>query len=92
MPCYNRRVVRLFEKTVLRPCTVPISGGEAFIPVWASGCQLSAMTVASLVMGPYLQSSLPYMWEFIFSFTGERLREEKRTKVGRRERSTLLNA
>ena len=48
MPCYNRRVVRLF---VLSPCTVPISGGEAFIPVWASGCQLSAMTVASLVMG-----------------------------------------
>ena len=40
--------MRLF---VLSPCTVPISGGEAFIPVWASGCQLSAMTVASLVMG-----------------------------------------
>ena len=28
------------EKTVLLPCTVPISDGEAFIPVWASGCQL----------------------------------------------------
>ena len=39
------------EKTVLLPCTVPISGGEALIPVWASGCQYSAMTIASLLMG-----------------------------------------
>jgi len=39
------------EKIVLSPCTAPISGGEAFIPVWASGCRLSAMTIASLLMG-----------------------------------------
>ena len=38
------------EKTVLSPCTVPISGGEAFIPVWASGCQLIAVTIASTLM------------------------------------------
>ena len=23
------------------PCTVPIASGEAFFPVWVSGCQLS---------------------------------------------------
>jgi len=28
-----------------------ISGGEAFFPVWASGCQLSAMTIANSLMG-----------------------------------------
>jgi len=40
------------EKTVLLPCMVPISGGEAFIPVWASSCRLSAMTIAnSLIDG-----------------------------------------
>ena len=39
------------EKTVLLPCTVPISGGEAFTPVWASSCQLSAVTIASSLMG-----------------------------------------
>ena len=39
------------EKTVLLPCTVPISGGEAFIPVWVSGCRLSAVTIASTLMG-----------------------------------------
>ena len=39
------------EKTVFLPCTVPISGGKAFIPVWMSGCWLSAMTIASLLMG-----------------------------------------
>ena len=39
------------EKTVFSPCTVPISGGKAFIPVWMSGCWLSAMTIASLLMG-----------------------------------------
>ena len=39
------------EKTVFSPCTVPISGGKAFIPVWVSGCWLSAMTIASLLMG-----------------------------------------
>ena len=38
------------EKTVLLPCTVPISGGEAFIPFWVSGCQLSTMTIASSSM------------------------------------------
>jgi len=38
------------EKTVLSPCTAPISSGEAFIPVWASGCQLSAVNIASSVM------------------------------------------
>ena len=32
-------------------CMVPISDGEAFIPVWASGCRLSAMTIASSSMG-----------------------------------------
>ena len=39
------------EKSVLLLCTVPIFDGEAFIPVWASGCQLSAMTIASSLMG-----------------------------------------
>jgi len=39
------------EKTVLLPCTAPISGGEAFILVWASGCQLSVVTIASMLMG-----------------------------------------
>jgi len=41
------------EKTVLLPCTAPISNGEAFIPVcsWASGCWLSAVTIASSLMG-----------------------------------------
>ena len=39
------------EKTVLTPCTAPISGREAFIPVWASGCQLSAMTIAGSLVG-----------------------------------------
>jgi len=39
------------EKPVLLPCTAPISGGEAFIPVWASGCRLSAVTIASTLMG-----------------------------------------
>jgi len=32
------------EKTVLTPCTVPISSEEAFIPRWVSACQLSAVT------------------------------------------------
>ena len=39
------------EKTVLLPCTAPISDGEAFIPDWASGCRLSAVTIASSLMG-----------------------------------------
>jgi len=39
------------SKTVLLPCTAPISDREAFIPVWASGFQLSAVTIASLLMG-----------------------------------------
>jgi len=39
------------EKTVLLPCTAPISDGEAFIQVWLSGCWLSAVTIASLLMG-----------------------------------------
>jgi len=38
------------RKTVLLPCTAPISDGEAFIPVWASGCRLSAVTIASSLM------------------------------------------
>ena len=38
------------EKTVLLSCMVPISDGEAFIPVWARGCQLSAVTIASSLM------------------------------------------
>ena len=38
------------EQTVLLPCTVPISGGKAFFPDWASNCQLSAVTIASLLM------------------------------------------
>ena len=44
-------VLLCVEKTVLSPCTAPISGGEAFIPVWASVCQPSAVTIASLLMG-----------------------------------------
>ena len=39
------------EKTVFSPCTVPISGGKAFIPVWVSGCWLNTVTIASLLMG-----------------------------------------
>jgi len=39
------------EKTVLSPYTAPIFGREAFIPVWANGCQPSAMTIASSLMG-----------------------------------------
>jgi len=38
------------EKTVLLPCMAPISSGEAFIPVWASVYQLSAVTIASSLM------------------------------------------
>jgi len=38
------------EKTVLLPCMVPISSGEAFFPVWESGCRLSAMTIANSLM------------------------------------------
>jgi len=33
------------------PCTAPISDGEAFIPVWASSCRLSAVTIASSLTG-----------------------------------------
>jgi len=39
------------RKTVLSPCMLPISCGEAFIQVWVSGCQLSAVTIASKLMG-----------------------------------------
>jgi len=39
------------EETVLLPCMVPISGGKAFIPVWVSGCRLSAVTIASMLIG-----------------------------------------
>ena len=39
------------EKTVLLPCTVPISDGEAFIPVWVSSCRLSAVTIACSIRG-----------------------------------------
>jgi len=39
------------EKTVLLPCMAPISDGEAFIPVWVSGCRLSAVTITSSLMG-----------------------------------------
>ena len=39
------------EETVLSPCRAPISSKEAFIPVWESGCQLSAMIIASTLMG-----------------------------------------
>ena len=33
------------------PARHTFSGGEAFIPVWVSGCWLSAMTTASSLMG-----------------------------------------
>ena len=39
------------KKTVLSPCMVPISGRKALIPAWASGCQLSAIAIASTLMG-----------------------------------------
>jgi len=39
------------EKTVLLPYMVPISSREAFIPVWVSSFQLSAMTIASSLIG-----------------------------------------
>ena len=39
------------EKAVLLPCTAPISVREDFFPVWVSSCQLSAMTIASSIMG-----------------------------------------
>ena len=38
------------EKTVLLPYKVPISSREAIIPVWASGCRLSAVSIASSLM------------------------------------------
>ena len=38
-------------KNSLLPCTAPISNGEAFIPVWASSCRLSAVTIPSSLMG-----------------------------------------
>ena len=41
------------EKSDLSPCMVPISGGEAFIPVWASGCWLIAVTITSSLMGGF---------------------------------------
>ena len=47
MPPMHKRV----EITILLPRTVPISDGEAFIPVWASGCRLSTMFIASSLMG-----------------------------------------
>jgi len=39
------------DKTVLSPCMAPISSGEAFFPVWASTCQLNAVTIASSLKG-----------------------------------------
>ena len=39
------------KTTVLSLCTAPISSGEAFFPVWVSGCQLSTVTIASSLMG-----------------------------------------
>ena len=39
------------EKTILLPCMAPISSREAFIPGWESGCRLSVVTIASLLMG-----------------------------------------
>jgi len=39
------------EKAVHVPYTVPISSGGAFFPVSASSCLLSALTIASLLMG-----------------------------------------
>jgi len=41
------------EKKVVLPYTVPISDGEVFIPVWTSGCWLSAVTIASSLIGGY---------------------------------------
>ena len=46
-PPMHKRV----KKTVLVPCMAPIFGGEAFIPVWVSVCRLSAVTIASSLMG-----------------------------------------
>jgi len=31
------------EKIVFSSCTAPISGREAFFPVWVCGCWVSAM-------------------------------------------------
>jgi len=39
------------EKTVLSAFTAPLSGRESFFPGWVSSCQLSAVTVASSLMG-----------------------------------------
>ena len=39
------------KKTVLSPCTAPISSGEAFFPVWVSGYWQSAMTTMGSLMG-----------------------------------------
>ena len=39
------------EKTVLSLCMASISSGEAFFPVWVSGCRLSAVTITSSLMG-----------------------------------------
>jgi len=39
------------RKQVLSPCTAPIPSGEALIPVWVNSCWLSAVTIASTLMG-----------------------------------------
>ena len=39
------------DKTVLSPYTALISGEEAFFPVWASGCRLSAVIIAHSLTG-----------------------------------------
>ena len=38
------------KKTVLSPCTMPISSGEAFVGVWTSGCRSKAKTISSSLM------------------------------------------
>jgi len=41
------------EKPVLSPCAVPISGGEAVFPVWASGLSAECCDYCKLINGGY---------------------------------------
>ena len=71
-PLLSSYMHKQVEKTVLSPCTAPISSREAFIPVWASSCQLSALTIANLLMGG---CSLSHKWSTCVKFWAKNLTE-----------------
>jgi len=53
--CFRNTLVGPGQATAVLLCTngltAPISSREAFIPDWASSCRLSAVIIASLIMG-----------------------------------------